>query len=550
MIINNYKSKKKAQEVSVKYRRCFDNLKKNIQETFKIWKQIPQLAAWLELSATDETQYYCLFCGENKAPRLDLLRRHANTPKHKNNEFKFLNVLPPLTDLEKSVEIAAISLSGLFAVKHLAPHLIESLLPLLKKIFPDSLILQNLHLSRFKMTEIIKKILADTRRKRLREVLQNQEFSIIIDESTDKSTLHSLCVVVRYVDNVNQKVNESLWDLIDVYDSDKALASAEQLKAKVMKSFDDQNVPEKNIFGLCSDTCNCMLLVADMMKDDNSNVFYTKCPAHMEQLAAKQAIKILFKDIQQSLTFILNYVSGSGKRSKLWFFQQKRLGMKPLKIVRPGFTRWISWIASVEYVLYRWYALSEYFRNRCAEENCKDTAKILEFFNDPMKRYYLIFLQFVLSKFSSANVILQSVTPIVTESSDKMSELLTDILLLYMKESYVKSVPLQNINPADTTEMVHLSMTNVGDDITDAVHREKFESALTSTEREGFFKKCRKFLIIAAIELKKRLQLKETVIYDRYYFHPKNALDEKFHATHDTLDPFFEAVSFEMKEDL
>ena len=513
------------------------------------YKKIPEFSDWLDHSPTDKTQAYCKYCNENRHPRSDSFRRHASTEKHKLNYFKFHDIPRPISDLERAVETAAILLSGLFAVKNLPLLLCDTLIPLLKRIFPDSKILENLFLSRFRMTEIIKKLLAASRREKLQKILQNQEFSFIIDESTDHGNIHSMCIVVRYVDEDNHRINESLWDLVDVYDAPGSLASAEQLNAKILKSFEDRDVPRKNMYGFCSDTCNCMLLVAKILEGDNSNVFYTKCPAHMEQLCAKQAAKVLPRYIEENLSSILNFISGSSKRSKMWYYLQIELKLKPLKVIRPGFTRWTSWIATVRYVLFRYTALKEYFARVWALDNNKEAAEILSTLDKPIFRQYLVFLHFILSKFSLTNVTVQSISPVITEKSDKMTELMKDILSLYMNESYVSNTKLQDINPNNDKEMVALSMMNVGDDLVDPVQKTKFKDYISPDDHTVFLKKCRQFLITAASDLKKRLQLDKELIPVRHFFHPNNALDEKFHKEHTTLDPVFEALSFELADD-
>ncbi|KAL7290452.1 hypothetical protein TKK_0016140 [Trichogramma kaykai] len=368
---------------------------------------------------------------------------------HKDNARWFHNSPLPISDLDKSVKSAIILLSDFFASQNLPACLIDPFVPLLKRCFPDSTILSNVFLSRYKLTEVIKRLICPVRKQKLTDILKKQKFSIIIDESTDRGLLHCICIIVRFIDYENQKIGEGLWDLVDIYDSKEALASSEQISKKVLKSFVDKGVPVENIFGFCSDTCNCMLVVAGILQANNSNVFFTKCPAHMEQLAVKNAIKEFSDDVQHFLTLIINFISASGKRSKFSHYIQEECSVDALKMVKPGFTRRMSWINSVSYVLSRWHALKDNFKQLNEIEKNKEVSEILSFVEKPEMKYYLIFFKFILSKCSSTNVQLQSITPIFTDSTDKMSELLKNVLLMYMKSDVVNSTELLEINPAD-----------------------------------------------------------------------------------------------------
>jgi len=56
-----------------------------------------------------------------------------------------------------------------------------------------------LQLGRTKCTKLITRVLSPGFRKLLLEDLDNGKFSLLIDESTDVSTLPMLCLVIRYV---------------------------------------------------------------------------------------------------------------------------------------------------------------------------------------------------------------------------------------------------------------------------------------------------------------------------------------------------------------
>ncbi|KAL7304447.1 hypothetical protein TKK_0003241 [Trichogramma kaykai] len=131
-----------------------------------------------------------------------------------------------------------------------------------------------------------------------------------------------------------------------------------------------------------------------------------------------------------------------------------------------------------------------------------------------------------------------------------MSELLTTVLLMYMKDSYIHDTDLKDVDPADKSQMLHINMMDVGDLITDVVYRDKINQDLSSDVKKEFLLNCQKFFISVASGLKSRLQLSENIFSTRSYLHPRNVLSEQFHSTHETLDEIFDSLSYEISEDV
>lgn len=77
--------------------------------------------------------------------------------------------------------------------------LIDHLIPLLKKYISDSKIIGNMTLGRTKCSEILKNVLYPVERKELLDILQNNYFSILLDESTDITDKKFLCLLVNII---------------------------------------------------------------------------------------------------------------------------------------------------------------------------------------------------------------------------------------------------------------------------------------------------------------------------------------------------------------
>ncbi|KAL7287616.1 hypothetical protein TKK_0018262 [Trichogramma kaykai] len=137
------------------------------------WKNLTNFSEWLVISDDDESKAFCLFCNQPLCARTDALRLHSTTRKHRVNEV----YADPskLTELEKNVIIGEITLSAMIATSN-APYLfMDTLIPVLKRILPDSAIMQKISLNRYKSNEIVNRVLAPEQKK-IQSLLQNQSW--------------------------------------------------------------------------------------------------------------------------------------------------------------------------------------------------------------------------------------------------------------------------------------------------------------------------------------------------------------------------------------
>ena len=70
---------------------------------------------------------------------------------------------------------------------------------------------------------------------------------MIVDESTDRGKIHSLAILTRYVDFELGCINDSVFDLIEIYQHEFDIADADNLFAKMMQSFLDAGIPINHI---------------------------------------------------------------------------------------------------------------------------------------------------------------------------------------------------------------------------------------------------------------------------------------------------------------
>ena len=86
-----------------------------------------------------------------------------------------------------------------FVVEHNLPfQVMGHFSDLVRDIFPDSKIASQFKCKHIKFRRIVKHVLADTYKKGVFQTLQETKFPIIIDESTDISSMKQLALVVCF----------------------------------------------------------------------------------------------------------------------------------------------------------------------------------------------------------------------------------------------------------------------------------------------------------------------------------------------------------------
>ena len=326
----------------------------------------------------------------------------------------------------------------------------DYLIPTLKNSINDSEIVKNLHLKRYHVTKIVGEVIAPVWRNRLRKILTSQRFSIIIDESTDITVEKSLCVEVRYFDNELGKITERLWDLVAVYEDEHSRCDAEQTAERILNSL--EGLPLQNVVAYCSDTVNVMMgsknSVATILKEAIPHLVIVKCACHIENLCALHAMASIPPKFRQFIHNVHTYMnSKSSQRLNRWYTLQQNAHLDPIHILKPGFTRWLSFVDSLRSMLRRYNLLVLFIEKEYAmkKKGDSDTIDALhEAIHDPLTELYVKFLYEVLSKFTSVNARMQSISPQFSAAElSPLAQLYYDTLSLYMNQTYLMSTQLR-----------------------------------------------------------------------------------------------------------
>lgn len=180
------------------------------------------------------------------------LQKHAATRKHA-NKMKTIKETKNIVQMfeakrdnihDSNVKKAELKLAAFFATNNVAFRIIDQLEPILKDIFPDSKICQDLSLKQTKCTEIIRNVLCKKETNDLVSYLRKIRFSVLLDESTDIGDYKSLAVLVRY--SKLGRIETRLLELIQV---DARDLGATHLYGVFKACLERHEIPLQNIVG-------------------------------------------------------------------------------------------------------------------------------------------------------------------------------------------------------------------------------------------------------------------------------------------------------------
>jgi len=100
---------------------------------------------------------------------------------------------------EEAVKRAEIGLAAYFAEHNVGYQTADYLIGVVKRAATDSSIIQDIKLGRKKCSSVVKNIIGKTETEELVEDLKKNNFSIMVDESTDVGKVKQMCILVRYV---------------------------------------------------------------------------------------------------------------------------------------------------------------------------------------------------------------------------------------------------------------------------------------------------------------------------------------------------------------
>ena len=400
----------------------------------------------------------------------------------------------------------------------------EVIISIFKKIFSDSKLLGKVTLSRHKITAIVKEVIAPAQKKRLAEILRNNQFSVMIDESTDISKYSFYCVVTRIADNDQKKIIDTLWDIVPAAKGPKSenkKSDADFVFNSVMNTFKEAEIPSESIIGFCSDTCNLMMgkcnSVSTRLKLQNPDMAITKCICHLESLILNGALLVFPEECIKLTQKIHNYIMCSAKRVQNWCRAQEMCEVQPRMILGICWIRWLSLYACIRQFLRRLTPLLVFFENESKEDEA--AAEIFKQLKDPAIIATYKFILTTIGRLVCANEVFQSEKPVVSKISHLMIEVYKDLLKMYMKEDYIENSEITEIDPYNKEQFKPLHNMFIG------VFTERYLNNWKSKKldddeelHEDFLTVCRKFVTELCNGIKERCNLKNSY---KIFCHPE-----------------------------
>ncbi|CAG9825754.1 unnamed protein product [Phaedon cochleariae] len=283
-------------------------------------KILGELSKWLTLKYDKP---YCNVCKHILVGSKSHIKRHANTTNH----IKKLSILEKSRNIQGTIEnLPSVKLNVainegelkmcMFLAEHNLPFLLMEHLPgLIESVCPDSSIAKELKCSRTKATEIINNRMKSYAAEEISKDLRNNYFSIIIDETTDISTKKCLVIVVRYYNEVQQRVRDNFLSLIELED-----CSAQNIYKDIKNVFARNKIPIYKMIGFASD--NASVMVGNMngvktkLLNDVPDLFALGYTSHSLHLTASKACTMLPDYIEKFVKDVYGYFSHSAKRKK------------------------------------------------------------------------------------------------------------------------------------------------------------------------------------------------------------------------------------------
>lgn len=481
------------------------------------WEKDALFKGWLK-SHKDPKKAYCSACKREMKAKQSVLALHANSRGHNQNVHQLhdpqLQTLEQLSsvrtaNIESKIKEAELKLAG-FIAEHNLPFLVmDHLAELLSSVCLDSVIAANVQCKRTKTTCIIQNVLGPHFHSEVVNAVKQQPYSLLVDESTDMSTMKQLCVVVRYYDESLMKVTSRFFSLIDV-----ARGDADTLFEVLKVELDKDMVTLKNIVGYASDGANVMMgnnnSFRTKIENESPCVFVMNCICHSAHLVASYACATLPRQAEEFVRDIYSYFNHSAHRLADLAEFQHFTDTEPHKLLHPCQTRWLSLHQRISRLMEQWHALTKYFAYVAREEKVIKAEKLHGLLCNRHFKLVFYFLNFILPKLTEFNLLFQSTAPTLHLLHKKVQLLYEELLSCYMQPTYIRNASLSSIDPEDKHFTLPLNALYLGVDV--AAEMIKPEILSKRDIVQDFLSRSHDFLATAAVQIKKRFPIDDLVI--------------------------------------
>ncbi|XP_055585459.1 uncharacterized protein LOC129738300 [Uranotaenia lowii] len=429
---------------------------------------------------------------------------------------------------------------------------IASFANLSKLVFNDSKVAKSLKLNRTKATAIVVNVIGATQHDFLVDLMKSHRFSLIIDESTDISTIKSLVMVVRTYLYKNEEliVHDFNYHVIELVEAD-----ATTIYNAIVLKFQEDNIPYKNnMIGFGSDGANVMLggvhSVSALFSKEIQNLFVMKCICHSMALCASYACKTLPYEVEWLCREIFNHFSNSPQRTLKFAELQSLMDLKPLKMLHPAATRWLSLEEVVKRVNERLEALKLYFNYHDLKLDAKQLEKVVKInaaLNNPITTLTLAFLEYMLPKLNRLNLLFQSEDSKIYVLHDEELTLLADITKNFIKPEKFQSGNGFSI-PLVPTSYCSLNQLYLGIKVEEVMDQLRSKNKLTKETEEKFRMVVLNYYVAVTQQIRSRINLDNAVLKNLSIINPQHIKSNDYISIYPLLKNFPNIASENLQE--
>lgn len=499
------------------------------------WEDIPEFKNWLKKSKMLDRRGHdlaqCQICNCTITAHRNSVFRHSLTEKHKYNSTQVSgsHKIPDMNkniDTDKRIRRAELKLCSLLATNNLPFILMDTLCPLLGNIFSDSEIAKKLSVRRTKCTQVMKNILGSSFEKELNNILKTRYFSIIMDETTDRSTTKQCAFTVIYYCDIKLKVVTTFFDMVNVQ-SCTASDLMNCLKNVILK----KNIPLQNLVGFCADTTNVMFgeknSVHTLLKTELPDIVSIKCSCHMAHLAASKACLLLPRSVEDLLRNVGSHFHRSSLRVEKFKEFQMYFRTEIHRILSPANTRWLSVKSCVDRILEQYVPLKEYFRELLFSDPSKTTEEILNTLENRFTQIYIEFMSYVLGLLTDFNILFQSETPLLHKLKPECETLLKTLCSNFVPVKELKDIDIFKFEHKNTDKHIQLENIYLGVAAHESILNLKTDENFKENELQLFLKSCKSFYIEIVTEIEKRFSFNDPIFDVIMIVDPKVAQEYK-----------------------
>lgn len=367
---------------------------------------------------------------------------------------------------------------------------------------------------------IIKESLAPNYTERIIEHCRINPFTLMIDESNDRTTKKRLVILAHFLDGDNTKTR--LLDLPELKSG-----TAASIFDVIDELFKAKEIPWRNVVGFASDNCNTMLgknnSVLSRIIEKNEAVFSIGCICHLGNLCVKDGLKSLPVNIDDLLVDIFYYFKHSSKRIEEFQAFQDFTETDNEQILKHCPTRWLSLGKVVKRTLSQFVALKSYFASHKDVEKTGKVKAINARLQDPLTLLTLHFLDFILPQINQFNVLFQTEDCMIGDLLPEMERLLGKLLAKFVRMENVKSATSlckveykdRSLQHDDSRIAVGLTTRSLFSD------EEESQPTITPATEAVFYNSIRNFYEAVVTKMLKKFPFESNVLKDLVVLDPR-----------------------------